>query len=145
MPANHVFTPWTNAREMELIVLWGQEFSAQTIALKLGGVSRNAVLGKVFRLRLPKRTNRNRHFYTAPCDRHPPKRPVNKSVFPTREQKPAFHIPNPNFKPALTSVTSKLTGAIISIKRRPRVPEMTKPELRAMLTQAMVNTGGVLQ
>lgn len=140
MPANH-YTPWTTKLEMELIALWAQEpqISAEKIGAKLG-FSRNAILGKVFRLRLAKRTNRNRHFYTAPCDRQPPKRPVNKSVFPTREQKPALYVPKPNFKPALISVTSSLTGVIISIKRRPHVPEMTKPELRAMLAMAMLNT-----
>jgi hypothetical protein len=144
MPANHVATPWTNAREMELIVLWGQDLSAQTIARKMGGVSRNAVLGKVFRLRLPKRTNRNAHFYTPPAKRPVPKRSRCRTVYPNRERKPNVRISNPNFKPALTAVTSAITGSFLSVIRWPRVPEMTKPELRAMYAQAVINTGGHL-
>lgn len=43
---------WTNERIGLLRTLWAAGESAQAIAERLGGVSRSAVLGKLFRLRL---------------------------------------------------------------------------------------------
>ena len=43
---------WTKERITTLERLWAQGKSAGTIAKALGGVSRSAVLGKIFRLRL---------------------------------------------------------------------------------------------
>jgi GcrA cell cycle regulator len=43
---------WTKERITTLEMLWGQGKSAGTIAKALGGISRSAVLGKIFRLRL---------------------------------------------------------------------------------------------
>ena len=44
--------PWTDERVETLKRLWKKGITAQSIAQRLGGVSRSAVLGKVFRLRL---------------------------------------------------------------------------------------------
>jgi GcrA cell cycle regulator len=44
--------PWTDERVNTLKKLWAKGETAETIAAKLGGLSRSAVLGKVFRLRL---------------------------------------------------------------------------------------------
>jgi GcrA cell cycle regulator len=43
---------WTQARIAELKRLWSAGKSAATIGFELGGISRAAVLGKIFRLRL---------------------------------------------------------------------------------------------
>lgn len=43
---------WTKERITTLERLWAQGRSAGTIAKTLGGISRSAVLGKIFRLRL---------------------------------------------------------------------------------------------
>lgn len=43
---------WTDERIQQLKDLWGQGYSASEIAGKLGGVTRNAVIGKVHRLGL---------------------------------------------------------------------------------------------
>jgi GcrA cell cycle regulator len=43
---------WTKERITTLEMLWAQGKSAGTIAKALGGISRSAVLGKIFRLRL---------------------------------------------------------------------------------------------
>ena len=43
---------WTDERVATLIKLWGEGLSASAIAKILGGVTRNAVIGKVHRLRL---------------------------------------------------------------------------------------------
>lgn len=51
---------WTEDRENELKNLWTEGFSATQIARALGGVTRNAVIGKVHRLGLAGRTSPSR-------------------------------------------------------------------------------------
>ena len=46
---------WTDERVEKLKKLWAEGLSASQIAAQLGGVSRNAVIGKVHRLGLPGR------------------------------------------------------------------------------------------
>jgi len=46
---------WTDERVERLKKLWSEGLSASQIAAQLGGVSRNAVIGKVHRLNLPGR------------------------------------------------------------------------------------------
>ncbi len=46
---------WTDERVDRLTKLWADGLSASQIAAELGGVSRNAVIGKVHRLNLPGR------------------------------------------------------------------------------------------
>ena len=46
---------WTDERVEKLKRLWAEGLSASQIAAQLGGVSRNAVIGKVHRLALPGR------------------------------------------------------------------------------------------
>ncbi|MDI9313747.1 MAG: GcrA family cell cycle regulator [Hydrotalea sp.] len=46
---------WTNEKETELKSLWQKGYSARQIADKMGGVSRNAVIGKAHRLGLSQR------------------------------------------------------------------------------------------
>lgn len=46
---------WTDERVEKLKKLWAEGLSASQIAAQLGGVSRNAVIGKVHRLCLPGR------------------------------------------------------------------------------------------
>lgn len=48
---------WTPDREGLLKILWTQGLSASQIAKRLGGVSRNAVIGKRVRMGLPERNN----------------------------------------------------------------------------------------
>lgn len=46
---------WTEDRVQSLKLMWHDGLSASQIATRLGGVTRNAVMGKVDRLGLPKR------------------------------------------------------------------------------------------
>lgn len=48
--------PWTDDRVATLRRLWAAGETAAAIAVRLGGISRSAVMGKVFRLRLPPAT-----------------------------------------------------------------------------------------
>ena len=49
---------WTDERVVLLRELWAQGLSASQIAARLGGVSRNAVIGKAHRLGLEGRHRR---------------------------------------------------------------------------------------
>ncbi|AYC99504.1 GcrA family cell cycle regulator [Neorhizobium sp. NCHU2750] len=63
---------WTDERVEKLKRLWAEGLSASQIAAQLGGVSRNAVIGKVHRLNLPGRAKAGG---TVPTNRAP-KRPA---------------------------------------------------------------------
>jgi len=45
-------TEWTDERVAALKLWWSEGSTGEAIAARLGGVSRSAVLGKIFRLRL---------------------------------------------------------------------------------------------
>lgn len=51
---------WTESRTNTLRRLWAEGLSATQIARELGGVTRNAVIGKVHRLGLPSRATASR-------------------------------------------------------------------------------------
>lgn len=46
---------WTTEREQRLAKLWAEGLSASQIATRLGGITRNGVIGKVHRMGLPRR------------------------------------------------------------------------------------------
>lgn len=54
--------PWTDARIESLKALAANGLSASQIAGELGGVSRNAVLGKLHRLNVPLKLKPGQHF-----------------------------------------------------------------------------------
>lgn len=55
---------WNDERIGMLKTLWGQGRSASQIAARLGGVSRNGVIGKIHRLGLSKRVQLSKSAYT---------------------------------------------------------------------------------
>ncbi|MFI0844253.1 GcrA family cell cycle regulator [Mesorhizobium sp. IMUNJ 23232] len=63
---------WTDERVETLRKLWSEGLSASQIAAQLGGVSRNAVIGKVHRLKLSGRGRAN----PAPARQKKPAQPV---------------------------------------------------------------------
>jgi GcrA cell cycle regulator len=69
---------WTDERVEKLTKLWSEGLSASQIAAQLGGVSRNAVIGKVHRLNLPGRAKAGG---TQAASR--PKRPVAATPRPS--------------------------------------------------------------
>lgn len=66
---------WTDERVEQLKKLWADGLSASQIATQLGGVSRNAVIGKVHRLKL---SSRGRASQTTPRPKKPtaPRQPI---------------------------------------------------------------------
>ncbi|CAN7274172.1 GcrA family cell cycle regulator [Rhizobium sp. LjRoot98] len=63
---------WTDERVEKLKKLWAEGLSASQIAAQLGGVSRNAVIGKVHRLCLPGRAKAGGSTATARVKRPAP-------------------------------------------------------------------------
>lgn len=101
---------WHPEQEAKLKKLWAEGVSASKIAEALGGIlSRNAVLGKVSRLNLPKRRN----IWT---DAH--LRP--KKVTPQKAPRPRVEKPKPNPKPKFNF--GSVWGNYPKVKPEPFVP-----------------------
>jgi GcrA cell cycle regulator len=72
-----VLMTWSDDRITTLSQLWSAGFSASQIAQRLGGVTRNAVIGKVHRLGLAARATTSRH-------RRPSRRPASNQRIGSR-------------------------------------------------------------
>src|SRR6476660_8895926 len=73
---------WTDERVELLKKLWAEGLSASQIAGRLGGVTRNAVIGKVHRLGLSGRATSSRSSSPRPRRTHVPR--ANRTMFGTR-------------------------------------------------------------
>ena len=78
---------WTDDRVEILKKMWGEGQSASQIAKELGGVTRNAVIGKVHRLGLSNRATGGAK--TAPKDKPAPKAPPKTAARKAEAKKPA--------------------------------------------------------
>jgi GcrA cell cycle regulator len=92
---------WTKERGARLKHLWAQGKTAAAIAVELGGISRSAVLGKIFRLRLApgesartknrekRKTERERGKATCAARTHAPRRRRAAKAKPANKARPA--------------------------------------------------------
>ena len=117
---------WTDERVETLKRMWAEGQSASAIAKELGGVTRNAVIGKVHRLGL---SNRNDEAEAAPAAAPEPapkpepaeveRKPAPKKAAPAPE-------PEPEAEPEATAepepATEAAVPAFVPIQRRPIVP-----------------------
>ncbi|CAN7248751.1 GcrA family cell cycle regulator [Pararhizobium sp. LjRoot255] len=89
---------WTDERVEKLKKLWSEGLSASQIAAQLGGVSRNAVIGKVHRLCLPGRAKAG-----------------GSTATTARAKRPATSAPRaPNYAARVTTRTvTRTTGATV--------------------------------
>jgi GcrA cell cycle regulator len=71
---------WTDERVELLKKLWAEGLSASQIAARLGGVTRNAVIGKVHRLGLSGRATSSRSSSPRPRRTHVPRAPRAPSL-----------------------------------------------------------------
>lgn len=144
---NNSNSTWTEALTADLIRLWSHGYSCSQIGALIG-CTRNAVIGKAHRLQLPTHTRCNFNGQKRAINPIPPETPrsskprTKPTVFKSRERKPRTKIPNPDARPPLIVTISSITGQYGgAIKfRRQRVAEMTKAEMREMLTTAVQNT-----
>ncbi|GJD52219.1 hypothetical protein OPKNFCMD_4981 [Methylobacterium crusticola] len=98
---------WTKERVELLKRLWSDGRSASQIAAEIGGVSRNAVIGKVHRLGLAGRVLKaNGADGGAPAGRRP--RPEAEAPAPAAVETPTMLAPAP---PALALVQAKVAAA----------------------------------
>ena len=121
---------WTDDRVEKLKQLWGDGMSASQIAKALGGVTRNAVIGKVHRLGLSNRGTAS-GAQTAADDAKKADKPDRPSrpVKAAAEPKPAVAAPVAEVaKPAPTVVR---TQPVIRDATQPRAPGLPTPEERA--------------
>ncbi|MFN3547349.1 MAG: GcrA family cell cycle regulator [Mesorhizobium sp.] len=120
---------WTDERVELLRKLWAEGLSASQIAAQLGGVSRNAVIGKVHRLKLssrgraaPTQTRQKKAKSAAPKaakPASPPSRPVPQTVGAT-----ALKIEFDE-EPAPRPVTRVDDSVVVPISRRLKLVELT--------------------
>ena len=88
---------WTDERVELLKKMWGEGQSASQIAKELGGVTRNAVIGKVHRLGLS-----NRNTGSSAKAAEPKEKPAPAAAAPKPEPKPK---PQPKTEPARPAAT----------------------------------------
>jgi len=98
---------WTDERVEILKRMWGEGQSASQIAKELGGVTRNAVIGKVHRLGLSNRTQSSTRSEAAPAKAAAPspakpkeRKPAAKPVANTPKPPVAEPAPAPKSQPA---------------------------------------------
>ena len=96
---------WTDERVETLKKMWGEGQSASQIAKELGGVTRNAVIGKVHRLGLSNRAGTT----AAPTAAKPAVK--EKAASPT--VKPSAPKPAPKAKPAAPAAPAASVPAVV--------------------------------
>jgi len=116
---------WTDERVEKLKKMWSEGQSASQIAKELGGVTRNAVIGKVHRLGL---SNRNGGAGTGG---ETPQKPEPK---PAPEIKSATAAPAPEPAPAPTPAVRKIVPAGQPLPPQPSANEIS-PEALATVRE----------
>lgn len=117
---------WTDDRVEKLKAMWGEGQSASQIAKTLGGVTRNAVIGKVHRLGLSNRATSGKA--AAPAPAAPAAAPEAKAAkpapkpAPAPEPKPAPKAAAPDPAPAAPAAPSKPIVASATARREPPPP-----------------------
>ena len=131
---------WTDDVVAELKKLWGDGYTCSQIAAEMGrGLTRNAVIGKVTRLKLTRRYWGNG--YSRIINPIPADTPRSRPVFKSREREIRRLKDQP--PPKIITAVSPRTGAFINFKKHPLKHNLTKNEMRAMLTLAVQNTAAM--
>ncbi|WP_424832906.1 GcrA family cell cycle regulator [Ruegeria sp.] len=92
---------WTDERVELLKKMWGEGQSASQIAKELGGVTRNAVIGKVHRLGLSNRTAGASPAKAEPKEKPAPAAKAEAKPKPAPKTEPARPAPPAEAKPAI--------------------------------------------
>lgn len=111
---------WTEDRVATLTKLWGDGLSASQIAKQLGGVTRNAVIGKVHRLGLSGRAKPSKPKKTQTTARRPAKPKSAPRTAATTQKSNAAATANSIRSTAIASATAKA-------KREPQPASLDAP------------------
>ena len=115
---------WTDERVEKLKELWTEGMSASQIAKVLGGVTRNAVIGKVHRLGLSNRTEGGE---SKPADTPKPKAAATpKPAEPVEASKP-----EPVAEAPVPAPVMRRNAPVIRDATQPRAPGAPTPEEEA--------------
>lgn len=117
---------WTDERVDKLKELWGEGMSASQIAKVLGGVTRNAVIGKVHRLGLS-----NRGGGPGGGEDTPAAEPAKPKAAKTAKAAPAAPKEEPVAQPPAPAPTTRRTAPVIRDATQPRAPGAPTPEEEA--------------
>jgi len=122
---------WSDERVELLKKMWGEGQSASQIAKELGGVTRNAVIGKVHRLGLSNRsgTGKSAEASKAKADAKPAAKPRAKPSKPAA--KPAAEAPAPE-APAAPILTRARAAIIPAGQRLPPQPSANEIDPAAL-------------
>ena len=149
---------WTDDRVELLKKMWGEGQSASQIAKELGGVTRNAVIGKVHRLGLSNRTATTTASATAAAPKPEPKakpaapkadakpKPAPKPAEPAAEAEEAEAAPKPNLParkqiiPAGQPLPPQPSANEISPEALAKVSEIEKKAKRLSLMELTERT-----
>ncbi|MBY8976716.1 GcrA cell cycle regulator [Rhodobacteraceae bacterium NNCM2] len=117
---------WTDERVEKLKELWGEGMSASQIAKSLGGVTRNAVIGKVHRLGLSNRGSGVSGTSAGNEEAKVAEKPAAKA--PPAQAAPPVEPPKPATPPA---VQQQRVAPVIRDASQPRAPGLPTPEEEA--------------
>ena len=112
---------WTDERVETLKKMWGEGQSASQIAKELGGVTRNAVIGKVHRLGLSNRTGGG-GTTPAPQAKAAPEPELRQAPKPARKDEPKAAPAQPERAPAFVSDDPPPRPSNVTPLRKPIVP-----------------------
>lgn len=136
-------SPWTEERVEQLKALWADGLSSTRVGVMMG-LSRNAVIGKVHRLKLPipalkQEVIRNRVYARQVRDgAWKAKQAKRKRSWRARVKVKA----QAEARERLLFCGHSRTSSAYR-DQMPKLPEMTKGELRSMLADAVRNTAGL--
>ncbi|MEM7267807.1 MAG: GcrA family cell cycle regulator [Pseudomonadota bacterium] len=120
---------WTDERVEKLKAMWGEGQSASQIAKTLGGVTRNAVIGKVHRLGLSNRATASKPAGGAPAEAKAksaakpaaapaPKPEPTPSAAPKPAPQPSARREPPPPTPAIVEDAQRTAEALAAIEKR---------------------------
>jgi GcrA cell cycle regulator len=121
---------WNDERVELLKKLWSEGLSASQIAGRLGGVTRNAVIGKVHRLGLSGRATTSR------MKSHRPRARANNAATARRMQQKTRFAPQGNpalralYQPEAEPFTSSVEELVIPLKERRTIQTLTECSCR---------------
>lgn len=118
---------WTDDRVETLKRMWSEGQSASAIAKELGGVTRNAVIGKVHRLGLSNRNEESEAAVAPAPEPAPAPAPAPEPVAEKKQPRPAAAAPVPPPAPAEPvsaepEVQPETQPVFVPVPRRPIVP-----------------------